>query len=260
MLRGLGRRTPLYWVLGAPGLAIRAWRILATRVGAGAGTGPRSGSIGTGARIDPAAVVRDSVIGAHVRVAGGAVIEDSRLKDYSHVDRYCQVALSELGEYSYASHGVLLQRAEIGRFCSIAAYAAIGATRHPMDRVTTHPFTYLHAFGRLRRGDDALLLAELGAGRVMVGPDVWIGAHTIVLPGVRIGPGAVIGASSVVRRDVGPYEVVVGAPARMVRKRFDDATIERLLRSRWWEWNRESLRDRVAEFADVRAFAEKYGG
>jgi phosphonate metabolism protein (transferase hexapeptide repeat family) len=181
------------------------------------------------------------------------------LGDHTQLDRGCHVVHSRVGDYTYASLGVTLQRAEIGRFGSIAAYVMIGATNHPMDRVTTHPFTYAPQFGNLRTGEDSAVAAAVAAGAVVVGHDVWIGGHAIVMPGVTIGHGAVVGAHSLVRTDVDPYTVVAGVPARPLRQRFDHRTVEQLLRIHWWDWDRETLRRRLDDFADVRLFVEKYG-
>ena len=85
-------------------------------------------------------------------------------------------------------------------------------------------------------------------GPIVIGHDVWIGAGTHVLSGVTVGTGAVIGAGSVVTRDVPPYAVAVGAPARVVRFRFDEDIIRRLLESQWWEWSHEEIRANAALF------------
>jgi acetyltransferase-like isoleucine patch superfamily enzyme len=115
----------------------------------------------------------------------------------------------------------------IGRYCSIAGdLLVLGGGEHFMDRISTYPFA--SKFGI--PGADTKT-----RGPVVIGSDVWIGARVTVLSGVNIGDGAVIGACSLVNRDVPPYAVAAGVPARIVRMRFDATTTARLLALRWWD-------------------------
>ena len=124
---------------------------------------------------------------------------------------------------------------------SIASGVRIFRANHPSGRFTTHPILYNPAMGYVAK--DMLERPPLE-----IGHDVWIGANAIILPGVsRIGNGAVIGAGSVVTKDVGPYEIVAGNPARAIRMRFDERQIAALESSRWWELDRHELADRIGE-------------
>jgi virginiamycin A acetyltransferase len=124
----------------------------------------------------------------------------------------------------------------IGKFCAIATGAQfmMADANHAMAGVSTYPFGIMGgAFAH------ALPLADYPwkqTGDTVIGHDVWIGAEALILPGVRIGHGAVIGTRAVVSRDVPDYAVVAGNPARVVRQRFDDATRARLLALAWWDW------------------------
>lgn len=91
-----------------------------------------------------------------------------------------------------------------------------------------------------------------------IGHDVWIGHGAIIMPGVTVGTGAVIGAGAVVTKDIAPYEIAVGVPGRPIRKRFDDATIEKLLSIAWWDWDRLTIEARFDELRDVGSFVDKY--
>ena len=146
----------------------------------------------------------------------------------------------EVGEYTYGIPQVIShpgKKAKIGKFCSIASGVTIllGAS-HTTSNVSTYPFSaFLDAWPMARVLDDACLAAVSkgdvpgSRGDVIVGNDVWIGTNATILSGVTIGDGAVIAASSVVTRSVEPYAIVAGNPATMIRKRFDDQTIDKLL-------------------------------
>ena len=137
-----------------------------------------------------------------------------------------------LGSYSYIRSSLL--NAYIGNYCSIAHAVDTGLGNHPLTRITTSPCAITKTenedlFGRFRHKTDFRF-----SGTVHIGHDVWIGAHVSILADVRIGNGAVVAAGAVVVKDVPPYAIVGGVPARILRMRFDDATVERLLASRWY--------------------------
>lgn len=149
-------------------------------------------------------------------------------------------------------------RLTVGSYTSIARGVTIVlGGYHPMDRVTTFPL-------RLRLG-----MADAGAdgypwspGDVSIGSDVWIGTNATILSGVSIGHGAVVGAGAVVNRDVAPYAVVAGNPAREVRRRLREDLIEPMLEIAWWNWPDETVRDRIQELssADLAGFVAAYSG
>lgn len=132
---------------------------------------------------------------------------------------------------------------EIGSFCSIARHVGIHGYLHDVRRITTY-FVGRNVLGRPIEEE------IVTRGPTRIGHDVWIGAAAHVMPGVQVGTGAVIGAGSVVSRDVPPYGIAVGAPARVVRHRFDEDTVGRLLESCWWEWSRDDIADRAGLFRE----------
>lgn len=132
-------------------------------------------------------------------------------------------------------------RLEIGPFCAIAARAQfiMNGANHEMTGLSTFPFA-IFANG-WDEGFDMATWTDAMRGDTLVGPDVWIGTEAVILPGVQIGAGAVIAARSVVTRDVRPYALVGGNPAREIRRRFDEGTVARLLAIAWWDWPAEAI-------------------
>lgn len=151
------------------------------------------------------------------------------------------------GAYSYMnSGGYLRDRVLVGRFCSIGRRVTIGAGNHFMTGLSTSPtLSGRHALDSYSPEELQRLSLEKTERKspvTEVDCDVWIGDGAVVLPGLRVGTGAVVGANSVVTRDVPPYAIVGGVPARIIKYRFPPAQIQDLLASRWWEHSREVLK------------------
>lgn len=149
----------------------------------------------------------------------------------------------DIGRYTYGRPKVRFPESEarltIGRYGSIADGVEIMlGGNHRTDWVTTYPFP---AVRKIWPEADANIVPSFGRGDVVIGHDVWIGSQALILSGVRIGHGAVIAARAIVTQDVDPYTVVGGNPARMIRKRFSDAVIERLLATEWWKFPRNEI-------------------
>lgn len=134
---------------------------------------------------------------------------------------------------------------KIGKFCSIACGAKFlfNSANHTLGSLSTYTFPIFFEEWEL----DPKNVAEAwdNKGDIVVGNDVWIGFEAVILSGVKIGDGAIIGARAVVTKDVEPYTIVGGVPARPIRKRFDDKTIEELLRIRWWDQDAEKIKENL---------------
>jgi acetyltransferase-like isoleucine patch superfamily enzyme len=154
------------------------------------------------------------------------------------------VSADLVGRFTFINRNVLIDKSteRIGRFCSIAYGAKIGLGDHPTDWVSTHPFAYEAKYGLV---DTSIDFHASPIGRTIIGHDVWIGANAIILAGVTVGDGAIIGANSLVTKDVKAYSVVVGTPARHIKYRFDQETCSELLKSEWWNWEAAKIKDRI---------------
>ncbi|GGE38569.1 acetyltransferase [Agaricicola taiwanensis] len=191
--------------------------------------------------------------------------ESARLRE-AQVGLHCEILersgleYSVLGDFSYLGPDCTVSDASIGKFCAIAASVRIGAPDHPYKRVSQHRFTYCPEYYDDHAQRDAGFFADRRATRTCVGHDVWIGHGATVIAGVTIGTGAIIAAGAVVTRDVAPYQIVGGVPAKVIKARFSEPEAEKLLALGWWEWDFETLFGRLDDFKDLPplAFCEKY--
>jgi acetyltransferase-like isoleucine patch superfamily enzyme len=160
---------------------------------------------------------------------------------------------SNIGAYTYIQKNTDIYDSEIGNFCSIASNVQIGLGFHPMDFISTSPIFY----------DCSQPLPEFftnnkfnidNSQRVIIGSDVWIGVSSIIKSGITIGVGSVIGAGSIVTKDVPPYSIVVGVPAKIIKYRFDNDLIAQLIESKWWELDKDILKQLNDTYSDPKIF------
>lgn len=172
-------------------------------------------------------IIRNSIIDKKAAVGGGAQMKDSRIDRYSYM------------------YGSCLIHTKVGKFCSIASKTLIGGGGHPVDWVSSSPVFYQR--NNVLKKEFATKPFQEYA-ETIIGNDVWIGSHCLIKGGVSIGDGAVVGMGSVVTKDIPPYEIWGGNPAKCIRKRFDDETIARLQALQWWNWDDEKLHKYGAYF------------
>ena len=203
----------------------------------------------------------DPVLSERPQIHATASVVDSQLGAWTSVGPRTTIAESTLGDYSYVMNDANIIYSEIGKFCSIAAFARINPGNHPLDRPALHHFTYRSRSYGLADEDDREFFEWRRAHKVVVGNDVWIGHGAIVLPGVQIGTGAAIGAGAVVSKDVPAFAVAAGVPAKVIRFRFDQKIQAGLLKLAWWDWSRERLANALPDLRvlDVAEFIVRYG-
>lgn len=177
-----------------------------------------------------------------------------------YVSFYDRVKIVEckVGSYSYVYDNTSINNVEIGKFCSIGANCTVRLGIHPSKGyVSSHPIFYSTKKQVGVTFSDADYFIE--EKPIKIGNDVWIGANSTIMDGVTIGDGAIVAAGAVVTKDVPPYAIYGGVPAKLIRYKFDEKTIDFLLKFQWWNKEEEWLKEHFKEFHDVDKFREIYG-
>ncbi|WP_432821422.1 CatB-related O-acetyltransferase [Trichloromonas sp.] len=216
----------------------------------------KDSSFGDGAVIGDHVTIKSSTFGKSANVVDRSLVVGSRCEDNvmlvdaqihnseinSHVAIYngCRLSNVVVDKYSYFAMGSLVSMASFGRFCSVGPYLLCGYGNHPTNFVSTSPifFSTLRQCGVSFTDEGHFEERE----KVEVGNDVWIGAKVFIRDGITVGDGAIIAAGSIVVKDVPDYAIVGGAPAKIIRYRFDEETINKFLKVQWWNWSEEKLR------------------
>lgn len=161
------------------------------------------------------------------------------------IGSFSKMAYSQMGIMSYIGDYTVVINAEIGKFAAISWGVTLGPEEHDFTRVTNHSFLYsTKSFQLVKQKMYSPFVKEC-----VIGNDVWIGCNSTVLRGVTIGDGAVIGANSLVNKDVPPYAIVAGSPARIIKYRFSAEIIEALLKTKWWDYSLEVISENAELFA-----------
>lgn len=187
--------------------------------------------------------------------AGVIMDSTSKIAPYSVLFRNVVFLDSTLEKYSYIQANSVINNAQIGPFCSIAGNVQIGLANHPTNMVSTHPSFYDNTQPLPYFFTHSKLFNNI-LPKTTIDADVWIGQGAMIKAGIHIGVGAVIGAGAVVTKDVAPYSIVAGIPARVIKRRFDDVTCQRLIDSKWWELDDTILTRLSSFFSDPYKFLD----
>lgn len=177
-----------------------------------------------------------------------SIIRKSSIDKKARVLSFTKVYNSEIDRYSYVGRGSEIINTMVGKFCSIASGTKIGVADHPTSWVSSSP-VFCSGKNILKKNFSQIKFEPYK--KTIIGNDVWIGSNVIVKGGVVIGDGVIIGAGAVVTKDIPPYTIVGGVPAKNIRKRFNDNQIEQLLKIKWWELSEERLAEIAHDFDDV---------
>ena len=175
----------------------------------------------------------------------------------ARINRLVKIKHSSVGDYSYISANCDITNTTIGKFCSIADNCRIGTASHTLNNISTSPiFTLKHNATGTTWTEESIDHCN-DTKQVNIGNDVWIGTRVIIKDGVTIGDGAVIGAGAVVVKDVPPCAVVGGVPAKVIKYRFSQPIIDKLLQLQWWNASDEKLKENISYFQSEDITLEK---
>lgn len=185
----------------------------------------------------------------------GAKISNSVFGNYNIIFSDVLMDSCTIGDHTYVQKKATIFNTEIGKFCSIASGVSIGPGIHKMDGISTHPVFYLKNTPLKKKFSDKDLFES--SKTTIVGHDVWIGERAILIDGISIGTGAIIAAGSVVTKDVEPYSIIGGIPAKHIKYRFEEREREVLLASEWWNLPEEWLISNYSLFSTTPEFLHK---
>lgn len=188
------------------------------------------------------------------KILRGKSIVSSNVDKTAKVYSGCSIVKSNIGKYSYIGYDCEIINCEVGAFCSVASNVYIGGAEHPIDWVSTSP-----VFQNVKHSGPVKRFARLALPKsktTYVGNDVWIGHGAVIKAGVKIGHGAVVAAGAVVTKDIEPYSVVGGCPAKLIKKRFSADIIQELLETSWWSLGDDVLKRGANCVNDPRQFLD----
>ncbi len=188
------------------------------------------------------------------KIRGRALI-NSKVAKTAKVHSGSHVVNSRIERYTYCGYDCEIINTTIGSFCSVASNVKIGGAMHPTDWVSTSPVFYE---GRNTGVNKKFYNHILEKNKItIIGHDVWIGFNVLIKQGVNIGTGSIIGMGSVVTKDIPPFSIVGGVPAKIIRKRFNDNLIEEILDSKWWEFSDDQIEKYSPFFNDPQRFIKE---
>lgn len=199
-------------------------------------------SIYHGTRIVDSKVSDKCIVGDFSRLT------NSVLAGYNRVDRNTLIYHSMLGTGSYVGSNSVIMHTEVGKMSSISWGVTIGPANHDYKRISSHDFLYNNFYGLKPENEPPAY--NRFESKTSVGNDVWIGTGSTILNGLKIGNGAIVGANTIVTKDVPPYAIIVGNPGKIVKYRFEKKIIDRLLDLNWWDLPLKTIKENYQTFKD----------
>ncbi|MFQ6793603.1 MAG: CatB-related O-acetyltransferase [Thomasclavelia sp.] len=200
-----------------------------------------------------------------VYIAKKTYVDRTNFEGNNKINTNCHITLSEIGKGTYIGKNCNISNTHIGKYCSIGKNLNIIIGTHPSNGfVSTHPAFFSvrkqagFTFANEDKFDEIKYVDKTNKICVHIENDVWIGANVSILQGVKIGNGAIIGANALVTKDVAPYTIIGGVPAKVINKRFEDDQIRKLLKLKWWNFDDMHLKESYDLFSDIEKFLESY--
>lgn len=182
-------------------------------------------------------------------------IENSEIGNYVYLGTKTRLNNSEIGDYSYTNSNTYISYTKIGKFCSIGSNVQFGMGKHPTDLISTHPTFYSNnkAFETFSNKNYFKEYEE-----ILLGNDVWIGSNVTIMGGVNIGDGAIVAAGAIVTKDVKPYEIVGGVPAKHIKFRLEESIILKIQKTEWWNKDGKWLKQNYKMFLNNEKFLKYF--
>jgi acetyltransferase-like isoleucine patch superfamily enzyme len=197
--------------------------------------------------------VKYSVKNKTCHIYPGVYLNDTKIGNFNVLFQNVSIISSFIGDHTYIQKNSKVYNANIGKFCSIASNVTIGPGLHNIESVTTHPAFYLLNTPLVVKFPNRDLF-EIKKKVTIIENDVWIGENVIIMDGVNVGTGSIIAAGAIVTKDIPPYTICGGIPAKIIRNRFSKEDIEFLLESNWWNWSIEKIKSNHLAFQSIELF------